>query len=607
MKEKNIQFRAISFFLKQYKVQIIVLSILSLLVGILEAISVAAVYPILTTAFDDGLEGGNFILSHFAGLVGRLPIADPFTAYCLIFVFIALLTFGVRYLFINFRVGFSARLVEGKQNEIFNKYMKADFQFFTDHKQGELVYDIGRAPQGLSDLIVPATGLLSEAVLSAAILLLLFSLSWVGTLITLLIGILYLLGTRYFAKKVSYSSAQGELEAITKSNVILNEVISGIQQVKVFSTAEYWADRFAGTIRKRWYHFKRRSRALQLPTPVLMLVLYLFIGVGAMMMNILFPDKFVTLIPVFGTFAFAIFRLVPIVAKVGGLTMNIMSALPNCEICYSIMNKEIAHIVDGKKELASFKSEIAFDHVSFAYNGQKEVLQDISLRFERGKTTALVGRSGSGKTTIVNLILRLYDVQKGEVSIDDKNIKAYRMASLLDKMGYVSQDAFAFNDTVRDNITFGLKYSDQEIINAAKYADAHSFIINLENGYDTLVGDKGVKLSGGQRQRIAVARAMIRQPEILIFDEATNALDNISQLAVQKAIEEISKDHTVIVIAHRLTTIRNADKIVVMENGRVREQGTHEELIEKTGVYWNLYRGQPIEGQAFDCVPITPA
>ncbi len=178
--------------------------------------------------------------------------------------------------------------------------------------------------------------------------------------------------------------------------------------------------------------------------------------------------------------------------------------------------------------------------------------------------------------------------------IDGVNIKEHILSSWLNKIGFVSQDTFIFNDTVRNNITFrGQGYSDEQVIKAAKYADANSFITELPKGYDTFVGDKGVRLSTGQGQRIAVARAMIRQPEILIFDEATNALDNLSEIAVQKAIDEISKDHTVIVIAHRLSTIAAADKIIVLGDGRVLEEGTHEELTEKRGAYWELYRHQP--------------
>ena len=280
---------------------------------------------------------------------------------------------------------------------------------------------------------------------------------------------------------------------------------------------------------------------------------------------------------------------------VGGLTMQIMGTLPDCEAVYSIRSDKITHIKDGEKELSSFKSDIKFENVSFAYKGRAKIIEDVSVTFERGKTTAIVGRSGVGKTTLINLSLRLFDVDKGEIRIDGLNIKEYKLSSWLNKIGFVSQDTFILNDTVENNITFHLDgYSREEVTKAAKYADAHGFITELPNGYDTLVGDKGMRLSGGQAQRIAVARAMIRQPEILIFDEATNNLDNISEGLVQKAIDEISKDHTVIIIAHRLSTIVNADKIVVLENVRVVEEGTHKQLMENRGAYWELCQSKPI-------------
>ena len=592
MYNKENKFKIIWFFIRQYKPQIAALSFLSLLVGGLEAVSVASIYPILNSTFDKSTESKNIVLSFFRSLAESLPINDPFIAYCFIFIFIAFLAFIVKCICINYRLKFSAWLVQTKQDEIFNRYMKADYQFFTDNKQGKLIYDIGRAPQGLSDLIISATSLMSEAALSISVFFILIVLSWKVTIAVIFLGIVYLYSIRYIARKISYSSGKGELEAITKANIILNEVISGIQQIKVFATAGYWKKEFRDSIKKRWYHFTRRSKALEFPSAVLMVALYFFMGISVMITRVLFPDNFVRLIPIFGTFMFAIFRLVPIAAKISGLTMTIMSSLPDCELCYYIFATDINLIKDGEEELVSFKSEIKFDKVSFAYAGGKEVLKDFSVSFKKGKTTAIVGRSGSGKTTIVNLIIRLFEADRGMIKIDNIDIKVYKTESLMRHIGFVSQDAFALNDTVRKNITFGLDYSNEEVIRAAKYADAHSFIVELPDGYSTFVGDRGVRLSGGQKQRIAVARAMVRKPKILIFDEATNALDNISQLSVQKAIEEISKDHTVIIIAHRLSTICNADNIIVLENGSIIEEGTYEELIKKRGSYWELYQSQ---------------
>ena len=592
-KQKN-SFRIIWFFFKPYKLHVLLLLTLSLLVGGLEAASVAAVYPILSTAFYSGFGEGNAILSLFRGVANLLPIEGEFIAYSVLFLLIALLAFGVKLISINFRVKFGAQLVEKNQSEIISKLIKADYQYFIDHKQGELIYNVASAPQLLSILITSVTELISQVILSISVILLLFSLSWQGTVAVLLVGLGYHYFTRYLGQRVSYHSGKGEMEAVREGNVILNEAISGIKQVKVFATGEHWIDRFVSTIKKRWHHYAKRIIWQQVPTPILMLILYLSIGVIAILIKIIAPASFTQLVPIFGTFAFAVFRLFPIVGTTGNLVMQLMGTLPSCEVVYSIRSDNITHIEDGEKELGSFKSDIKFDNVTFTYKGRLKILEGISITFKKGKTTAIVGRSGTGKTTIINLLLRLFEPDKGEIRIDSLNIKEYKLSSWLNRIGFVSQDTFIFNDTVRNNITFRSgEYSGEEVVKAAKYADAYSFIAELPKGYDTFVGDKGVRLSAGQGQRIAVARAMIREPEILIFDEATNALDNISEAAVQKAIDEISKDHTVIVIAHRLSTIVNADKIIVLGDGRVLEEGTHEQLMENKGAYWTLYCAQP--------------
>ncbi len=383
------------------------------------------------------------------------------------------------------------------------------------------------------------------------------------------------------------------MEAIKDGNVILNEAISGIKQVRVFTTEEDWVNRFNRTIEKRWHHTIRQSIWQQIPPSTLMFCLYISIGIVTVVIRITEPAGFVYLIPLFGTFAFAVFKLSPIMSNVGILMMQIMGSLPDTEAIFLILRDEITHIKDGEEEFKSFKSNIEFNNVTFGYKDRSPTLKDISATFEKGQTTAIVGRSGVGKTTIIALLLRLFEPNQGEIKINGVNLKQYKLSSWLYNLGYVSQDTFIFNDTIENNITFRtVGYSKEAVIKATKFADAHGFITKLPNGYDTLVGDKGRRLSGGQVQRIAIARAMIREPEILIFDEATNNLDNISEVIVQKAIDEISKDHTVIVIAHRLSTIVKADKILVLENGRIAEEGSHEQLVANEGPYWELYRNQ---------------
>ena len=579
------------FFLKPYKLRIGALFVLSLLVGASEAATIATVYPILGAAFDTVSGQGNVILSLLGIIAKLLPIEDTFISYGMLFVLLAILTFIVKVISVNFSVRLSASLVAENQREVFGRFIRADYQYFIDHKQGELIYNVSSAPQSLAGLVTATAQLISQAILAISVILLLFSLSWKGTLVVLVVGVGYYCFNRYLGEKVSYYAAKGELKASRESNVVLNESITGIKHVKIFMTGENWAKRFNNAVKELWYHYTRRAVWQQIPPIILLLVLYLSLGIIAMLLKIIAPTDFTELIPAFGTFALAIFRSFPIIASVGSLTMGIIGAFPPCEAVYSIRNDTLSRMDDGERELGSFKSNIEFDEVSFAYKGRARVLKDISVTFEKGKTTAIVGRSGVGKTTFINLLLRLFDVGKGELKIDGLNIKEYKLSSWLNKIGFISQDMFIFNDTAKNNITFrSEKYSDEALIKAAKYADAHSFIAELPEGYDTIVGDKGMSLSGGQAQRIAVARAMIREPEILIFDEATNALDSISEEAVQNAISEISKEHTVIVIAHRLTTIANADKIIVLESGQIVEQGRHEELIEAKGAYWKLYQ-----------------
>lgn len=252
-------------------------------------------------------------------------------------------------------------------------------------------------------------------------------------------------------------------------------------------------------------------------------------------------------------------------------------------------------INDGPQSLplAQVKGEVNFDHVRFAYDGGQEVIKDLSLKMPAGQTIAIVGATGAGKSTIVKLLLRLYDVSDGRILVDGHDLRDLHMTDLRKAIGFVSQDVFLFHGTARENIAYGtFDATDDQIIEAAKIAEAHDFIMELPQGYDTIVGERGQKLSGGQRQRISIARAVLKDPPILILDEATSSVDNETEAAIQRSLEKIAVGRTTIIIAHRLSTVRNADRIFVLENGSVSEQGRHEELISHGGLYAALWRVQ---------------
>ncbi|EGT4143091.1 ABC transporter ATP-binding protein [Clostridium perfringens] len=266
---------------------------------------------------------------------------------------------------------------------------------------------------------------------------------------------------------------------------------------------------------------------------------------------------------------------------------NGMSGLERYE---EIMNEENEKEIPNAKDLKDVKGKITIKDVTFRYDNKESILEKFNLDIEAGKMVALVGPSGGGKTTICNLIPRFYDYESGQIFIDDVDISTVTLKSLRENIGIVQQDVFLFTGTIKENIMYGNpNATDEEVIEAAKNACLHDFIMGLEDGYDTFIGERGVKLSGGQKQRISIARVFLKNPAILILDEATSALDNVTEYEIQKALEELSKDRTTLVVAHRLSTVKNSDEIVVLTDKGIEERGTHEELMKLGGVYSNLH------------------
>tara|TARA_Y100001970_G_C14194053_1_gene837078 strand:- start:802 stop:2070 length:1269 start_codon:yes stop_codon:yes gene_type:complete len=379
----------------------------------------------------------------------------------------------------------------------------------------------------------------------------------------------------------------------------LHESLSGIRIIKAFSMEKYEINKFIKENLKYFNLLFKQDKLSNLITPindmvgVSIAVILLWIGgVDVFQGNGLTPDDFMK-------FILLLFAVMQPIRKLGGVNAQIQAGLASSERVFSILDSPIT-VHNSKKpvDFQSFNNHIVFKDVCFKYElGDEESLKNINVQIQKGHTVAIVGSSGAGKSTFVDLIPRFYDVSSGEIIIDNHNIKDIKLDDLRRKMGIVTQNTILFNDTIFANIAYGvsnINYDDVE--KAAKAANIHEFINSLPNKYESRIGEQGVLLSGGQKQRISIARAILKNPEILILDEATSSLDSESEQYVQKAIDHLVKDKTVIVIAHRLSTITNANKIIVMDDGQIIEQGNHHDLISSNGKYKKLYNVQMVKG-----------
>jgi ABC-type multidrug transport system fused ATPase/permease subunit len=591
MNKKGNNLKLIWFFLKQYKVYFIVLAALAILVGILETLNIALLYPILSSSLDTQAGNNSNLFFNFINIFAKLiPIGDILITYCILFITFACLVFVVRIIYVILSVRVTSKIVIETKRAMFDKCVNSDYQFFIDNKQGDILYKVSTAPQNITILLTILTNSFVDLLLALSIFSLLLSISLIGSILVIVVGIGYYYVTKYLSLKVSYIAGTQQYKAGRTEIVVLNEFTNGIKQIKVFKTIPYWEKLFENALNTFWRYFRKDRFWLQVPSLMLQLVLFISIASVIIFMKLQNPLDFVSIIPAIGTFAFAIFRILPKVSGFGTARMQLMNIFPNVEAVFELLKDTTYNkIRNGKKEFVSLNSGIELRNVKFAHKNRDILLNNVSLEVNKDNITAIVGASGSGKSTIIDLLLRLYDVDEGGIYINDVNIKEYDISSVLERFGFVSQETFIYNASVKDNIAFGREYTEQEIIESAKLANADEFIQRLPEKYDTIVGDRGVRLSGGEKQRIAIARAMIRKPEILILDEATSSLDNISESIVQKAINKVSKRCTTLVIAHRLSTIQNADIIYVLDQGKIVESGTHRQLMNQKGKYWEHY------------------
>jgi ATP-binding cassette, subfamily B, bacterial MsbA len=484
-------------------------------------------------------------------------------------------------------------LLDRLYKRIFEQLQSLNLSFFNKSRSGDIVNTLTVETTQLQQVIQYLSFVIVKSLVLAVYAIALMQISWQLSLLATALFTLLGVGLSKFNTQIREHSF-GVSETRSKFTSIAIEFVNGIRTVQAFNTQDFERRRFHHASTEVMTASKKSIITLAIIRPIAevlattVLISMIVIGMIVFVANGMLQTASLL------TFLFVLFRLVPAIQEINGCLGSINSfqgSIDNITKLLDPTDKPYLH--NGALQFPSLQQAIEFVAVDFGYDPEHPILHDITLTLEKGKTTALVGASGAGKTTLADLIPRFYDPLSGEIRFDGVDLKRFDIHSIRNKMAIVSQDTFIFNTTLRNNIAYGSEnVSEAEIIEATKLANALGFIQDMPEGFDTVLGDRGVRLSGGQRQRIAIARALLKQPEILILDEATSALDSESERLIQASLEQLSVGRTVIAIAHRLSTIARADKVVVLDQGKIVEQGTYQELLTHRGSLWKYHQMQ---------------
>ncbi len=481
----------------------------------------------------------------------------------------------------------SSKVLTDIRNQLFSKMIHNSMDFFNQMHSGRLMSRITNDTRLMqAALNTVSSDVFKQPVSLIGGILVLLYLDWKFTAVTLILFPACLIPLSIYGRRAR-RAVKGEQEDMGQMVVTMQETFSGIRVVKSFAREERQEKTFQRTNMLQFQNMMRIIRATELTGPMVETIAAA--GVGLALFYVYFADLTAARFIALNAGIFLLYDPIKMLSRVHIVLQRSIAA--TTEIFRIIDTKPTVRDRSDAVALPPSRGQIDFENVTFRYSGGiSDALAGVTLQIEAGKSFALVGASGAGKSTILSLILRLYDPTKGDVKIDGNDLRSVTQKSLREQIGLVTQDTFLFHDTIYSNIQFGrLDATKEEIEAAAHTAFAHDFIMAQPDGYDTIVGDKGCLLSGGQQQRIAIARALLKNAPILLLDEATSALDSESEKQIQVALENLSKGRTVIAIAHRLSTILSADQIVVMDHGRIKEIGTHAELMEKSGYYRRLY------------------
>ena len=562
--------------LKKYIKKYYILIILNLLLATISSLVSSAPIALIKRLFDKGIAGkSEKDILYAAGAM------------------IMLAAVGAVLMYWNtiFSTVISSSIYKDIVTDIYNKIQTLDMEYFSSKKIGDMMTRVMTDPSNINSIILEIFDMISEIIKVVFFLGIAFYIDFDLTLGVMVVTPILVITVRRYAKRLKRSGRQRQ-EALDGLNSKLQETLSGIRIIRAFATEEYEINNFKKknnslkkiAVRSARYNAKANS-IMEALNYIIIALLLMFSGYRVLRAKNFTPGDFITIIGAISSMYTPAKRAM---TRFNAISVNLSSITRVSEIL-----EEIPNIVNRPDciKFENFLNDINFENVDFKYKDNPEkILKNINLTVKKGETVAFVGNSGGGKSTLVNLIPRFFDVSNGSIKIDGIDIRNYDIKSLRKAIGIVPQETFLFAGTILSNIRYGRQNATrEEIVEAAMQANAHEFIENLPDGYDTEIGERGVKLSGGQKQRIAIARAILENPQILILDEATSALDNESEKLVQDALEKLMKGKTTFVIAHRLTTIENSNKIVVIQKGEIKEIGNHNELLSKNGIYKALY------------------